>query len=109
MHRVARLVGLKPECVAEHKRWHAAIWPELAAHIKSCNISNYSIYLRELENLLFLYFEHDGDDLEADLRRLASGPVQKRWQELMRPMQLPLATRAPGEWMVTLEEVFRLD
>jgi L-rhamnose mutarotase len=109
MQRVARLIGLKPECVAEYKRWHASIWPELAAHIKSCNISNYTIFLREPENLLFLYFEYGGDDLEADMRRLAGAEVQQRWQAVMRPMQQPLATRAAGEWMVTLEEVFRLD
>lgn len=109
MRRVARLVGIKPEHLAEYKRHHARIWPELEAHIKSCNITNYSIYLREPENLLFLYFEHVGEDFEGDMARLASGEVQARWQQLMRPMQEPLATRAEGEWFVTLEEVFRLD
>ena len=109
MRRVARLIGLKPECIDEYKRYHAEIWPELAAHIKSCNIANYSIFLREPENLLFLYFEYTGEDYEADMAKLTGAEVQQRWQRLMRPMQAPLPSGAEGEWFVTLEEVFRLD
>ena len=37
--------------------------------IRQCNIQNYTIFLREPENLLFSYFEYTGDDREADMAR----------------------------------------
>ncbi len=57
MERMGLCIRLKPEAIAEYKRIHAAVWPEVLAAISACNIRNYSIYLKERENLLFAYFE----------------------------------------------------
>ena len=48
MKRYGSIIGLNPERIAEYKHLHAAVWPEVLATISSCNIRNYSIFLREL-------------------------------------------------------------
>jgi hypothetical protein len=41
------VIGLKPDRIETYKRLHAETWPEILAKISECNITNYSIFLRE--------------------------------------------------------------
>ena len=66
MKRMGMVIGIKPERIEEYKKTHAAVWPEVLAKIADCNMRNYTIFLREPENLLFGYFEYHG-------RRLGGG------------------------------------
>ena len=53
MQRMGMMIGLNADKIAEYKRLHAAVWPEILELISSCNIRNYTIFLREPENILF--------------------------------------------------------
>ena len=55
MQRMGMVIGIRPEKIAEYKELHATVWPEILDLISRCNIRNYSIFLREPENLLFGY------------------------------------------------------
>lgn len=107
--RMAMVIAVKPDHLDEYKRLHAAPWLEMNAALTAANISNYSIYLREPENLLFGYWEYDGTDFAADMAVLGATDVCKRWLALTDPCQHPLPTAAPGEWWSYLPEVFHLD
>jgi predicted TIM-barrel fold metal-dependent hydrolase/L-rhamnose mutarotase len=107
--RYGAVIGLKPEAIAEYKRIHAAAWPKVLEQIKRSNISNYSIYLREPENLLFAYYEYTGTNHDADMAAMAADPVTQDWWKVCMPMQSPLATKTGGEWWAGMEEVFHLD
>ena len=109
MQRMAMVIGIKPEHIAEYKRLHAETWPEILAQISASNIRNYSIYLREPENLLFGYWEYHGTDFAADAAKMAADPVTQKWWDICMPMQDPLDTRAEGEWWAMMEEVFHHD
>ena len=109
MQRYGSVIGLRPEHMAEYKRLHADVWPQVLAQIKASNIRNYSIYLRQPENLMFAYFEYVGTDFEADMAKMAEDPVTQKWWSVCGPMQLPLETRAKGEWWASTEEVFHID
>lgn len=109
MKRVGSVIGVNPEEIEAYKELHAAVWPKVLEKIKTCNISNYSIFLREPENLLFSYFEYTGDDIEADMASMAADPETQRWWAVCGPKQVPLSTRAPGEWWASADEVFHLD
>ena len=109
MQRMAFVIGLHPEKIEEYKRLHAAVWPDVLKMIKACNISNYSIYLREPENLLFGYYEYVGNDHAADMARMAEDPRTQEWWAVCMPCQDPLSTRKQGEWWAGMEEVFHLD
>jgi L-rhamnose mutarotase len=102
--RYGMLLRVKPEKFEEYKRLHGAVWPGVLSRITACRISNYSIYHRE--GWLFAYFEYGGDDFAADMRLMEADPETLRWWDVMKPMQEPLPTCAPGEWWAPMEEVF---
>jgi L-rhamnose mutarotase len=109
MQRMAMVLGLKMDAVADYKRIHAAVWPEVLAMISACGIRNYSIYLREPENMLFGYWEYHGTDFAADAARMTADPKTQEWWAICMPMQLPLETRKEGEWWAMMDEVFHHD
>jgi len=106
MERMGHVIGLKPGTIEEYKRLHAAVWPGVLAQIAQSNIRNYSIFLKEPENLLFAYWEYHGSDFEGDMKRMAGDPETRRWWEVCGPLQEPLATRKDGEWWAKMESVF---
>lgn len=106
MQRMAHCIGLKPDAIEIYKRVHSEVWPEVLELISQANIRNYSIFLREPENLLFAYWEYHGTDFAADAARMAAAPAMQQWWELCDPMQEPLASRATHEWWARMEEVF---
>ncbi len=109
MQRMAMVIGVKAEKLDEYKRLHAAVWPDVLAQISRSNIRNYSIFLREPENLLFGYMEYHGSDFAADMAEMAADPRTQEWWRLTDPCQSPLATRAEGEHWATMQEVFHVD
>jgi L-rhamnose mutarotase len=109
MKRMGFVLGLKIDQIAEYKRIHAAVWPEVLATIARCNIRNYTIFLREPENLLFASFEYHGTDFAADMKVMAADPKTQEWWSICEPMQLPLETRKAGEWWAEMEDVFHTD
>lgn len=109
MRRMGRVIKLKPEVIAEYKRIHAAVWPEILDAIRASNVRNYTIFLKEPENILFAYWEYHGTDYEADMQQAAEAPRMKEWWAITDPMQFPFETRKPGEWWADLEDVFHTD
>ena len=112
MKRYGMVLGLRPEKVVEYKQLHAVVWPDVLRRIEECNIRNYSIYLRTLDDgqpYLFSYFEYVGDNFAADMARMAADATTQRWWDLCKPCQKPLASRGPEEWWSSMEEVFHTD
>ncbi len=105
--RFGLVLRVKPGCLEEYRRHHAAVWPGVLERITRCRIANYSIFHRD--GWLFSYFEYGGDDFEADMRLMAADPETRRWWAIMEPLQDPLPDRAPGEWWARMEEVFHHD
>ncbi len=107
MQRFGQLIRVRPESFEEYRAYHAAVWPEVAATIRRCNIRNYSIYHRD--GLLFAYFEYHGSDFDKDMAVMSADPVTQKWWSVVKPLQQPLETRAPGEWWAGMQEVFHQD
>lgn len=109
MKRMGMMIGINPDDIPEYKRLHADVWPSILQRLSKSNITNYSIFLREPENVMFAYWEYLGDDFAADSQAIADDPETQKWWEICGPMQVPLDTRADGEWWASMEEVFHLD
>jgi L-rhamnose mutarotase len=107
MKRYGMVIKVVPEKIAEYKRLHAAVWPDVLKMIADCNIANYSIYLKD--DLLFSYFEYTGSDLAADMAKMAADPTTQRWWGVCKPCQSPFPTRDEGEWWADMEEVFHCE
>jgi L-rhamnose mutarotase len=106
MRRMGMMVRLRTEHIDTYKKAHAEVWPSVLAQIDRSNIRNYSIFLREPENLLFAYFEYHGSDFIVDMKLMSDDAETKRWWDLMKPLQEPLETRSEGDWWAMMEEVF---
>jgi L-rhamnose mutarotase len=109
MERMGQVIRLKPEIIAEYKRIHAAVWPAVLKAIADSNIRNYSIFLKEPENLLFAYWEYHGTDFAADMAKMKLVPEMQKWWKITDPMQAPFDTRKPGEWWAGMEWIFHTD
>lgn len=97
MRRMGRVITLKADIIPEYKRIHAAVWPEVLGAIRDSNIQNYTIFLKEPENLLFAYWEYHGSDFDADMAKMAEVPRMRDWWAITDPMQVPFETRKAGE------------
>ncbi len=109
MRRMGMMIGIRPEHLPEYRRLHADAWPEILERLSASNIRNYSIFLREPENVMFGYWEYHGTDFATDSAAIDADPKTREWWGICGPMQVPLETRAKGEWWAPMEEVFHLD
>jgi L-rhamnose mutarotase len=107
--RMGMVIGLRAEKISEYKALHASPWPEMNAALTAAHIRNYSIFLKEPENLLFGYWEYTGDAFEADMAKLGAKEITRRWLALTDPCQQPLASAGKDEWWSFMESVFYLD
>jgi len=107
MRRFGQIIKLKPEYEEKYRKLHKNPWPEVNAVIKACNISNYSIYLKD--GYLFAYFEYAGECFEADMKKMAESEVTRRWWAETDPCQEKVPSALPEEWWSDMEAVYHLD
>jgi len=109
VQRLGMVIGIRPEKIDEYKRLHAEVWPEVLERLKQTHIKNYSIFLREPENLLFGYMEYHGNDFNADISELSDDPKTQEWWRLTDPCQEPHTSRNEGEQWSTMQQVFFME
>jgi L-rhamnose mutarotase len=109
MDRMGHVIQLNGNIIGEYKKIHAAVWPAVLKAISESNIRNYSIFLKEPENLLFAYWEYHGEDFAADMAKMKLVPEMLEWWKITDPMQVPFETRKSGEWWARMENVFHTD
>ena len=81
MKRVAFVMRLKDGGLAEYRRHHDNIWPELVAEIEKSGIAQITIF--ENDPMLVLYSEVYDEDA---WNKLWSSEVHDRWGEIMNPL-----------------------
>jgi len=106
MQRVCFLLKVRPDRLAEYKKRHKAVWPEMLAALRETGWRNYSLFLRD-DGLLVGYLETS--DFTEALRGMAGREINARWQREMAPFFEALDGRRPDEDMLALEEVFHLE
>jgi len=109
VQRYGMVIGVKPEMVESYKYIHANPWPEVLAAIKEGNLRNYPIYMIRIKDRFYIfgYFEYIGNDFDADMAMVDAQPATKAWMKFTdNACQLPIPTRAEGEWWANMEQVF---
>lgn len=94
---------LKPGVIAEYRRRHDEIWPELVDLLRQSGIGNYRIFVDELTGSLFAVLELAGDNRRNSL---PDEPVMRRWWDHMADLMDVDDGNRPVEW--PLHEVFYL-
>jgi L-rhamnose mutarotase len=105
MARYCFLLHVRPELLAEYRRRHAAVWPDMLRALHDSGWLNYSLFARS-DGLLVGYVE--ADDLGAAQRAMAATEVNARWQAEMSRYFTGLGRRGPDEGFQLLDEVFNL-
>ena len=104
MQRVAFKLRLKPGVVAEYKKRHDEIWPELAAELKAAGVSDYSIFLDEETLTLFAVQKLSEGNTAVEL---PDSPIVRKWWDYMAPLMQTHPDNSPVA--KPLKEVFCLD
>lgn len=107
MKRVAFLLKVKEEKIAEYKLHHEQVWPEMLDALRRTGWHNYSIFMRE-DGQLFGYFETP-ESFQAALEGMGQEEINAKWQEFMAPYFEGIDGATADEQMIELEEVFHLD
>jgi L-rhamnose mutarotase len=97
-----------PALIAEYRRYHEKIWPEITESIKSAGIENLEIYL--LGTRMFMILEAGREfSFEAKARADRANPKVQEWEELMWKFQKALPRAKPGEKWLLMERIFELE
>ena len=97
-----------PQLIAEYRRYHEKIWPEITKSIRDSGIEDMEIYL--LGTRMFMIMEVNDNFSFADKARAdSSNPKVREWEELMWKFQKPLPNAKPGEKWLLMERIFKLD
>jgi len=81
MIRRAFTMKLKPGAMAEYRKNHDEIWPELVAEIEKAGIASFTTF--EADPHLFLYSEiHDVDAWD----KLWTSEIHMKWGQVMEPL-----------------------
>jgi L-rhamnose mutarotase len=105
--RFGQVIRIKPEGREQYIRYHANPLPGVNEMIKKCHINNYSIFIRG--DYMFAYFEYDGTDYDADMKKMAADPATQHWWSLVQPLMQPLDDRKEGEFWADMLEIYHLD
>lgn len=113
--RFAQTIRIKPGHLTEYIRIHNPIPDAIAAQIKRCNISDYSIFVDEGTSTLFATFKYGGADFERDMEAMRNDPATREWWATTDAMQESLNAGSKGSedrvvsWWRGCREVFRLE
>ncbi len=97
-----------PALIAEYKRYHDKIWPEITLSLRELGVEDMEIYL--LGTRLFMIMEvKEGFSFEAKARAERENPKVRDWEKLMWKFQQALPEAKPGEKWVPMERIFKLE
>ena len=97
-----------PKLVAEYRRYHKKIWPEITKSIRDAGIVDMEIYL--LGTRMFMIMEvSETFSFEAKAKADRENPRVREWEELMWRFQKPLPNANPGEKWMLMERIFKLE
>jgi L-rhamnose mutarotase len=97
-----------PALIAEYRRYHEKIWPEITQSIRDSGIEDMEIYL--LGTRMFMIMEvNERFSSEAKARADLQNPKAQEWEKLMWKFQQALPEAKPGEKWLGMERIFKLE
>jgi L-rhamnose mutarotase len=97
-----------PKLIAEYKKYHEKIWPEITVSLRQSGIESAEIYL--LGTRMFMTLEvNDRFSFEAKACADQQNPKVCEWEELMWKFQKALPQAKAGEKWLLMERIFELE
>jgi len=97
-----------PRLIAEYKRYHEKVWPEIIQSLKDVGVEGMEIYV--LGTRMFMIMEvNESFSFEAKARADQANPKVQEWERIMSGFQQPLPYARSGERWMLMERVFQLE
>jgi len=97
-----------PALIAEYRKHHEKIWPEITESIKNSGIVDMEIYL--LGTRMFMVMEvNESFTFEKKARADQRDPKVQEWEQLMWKFQQALPQAKRGEKWNRMERIFKLE
>lgn len=97
-----------PALIAEYRKHHEEIWPEITQSLRESGIVDVEIYL--LGTRMFMMMEvTEQFSFEAKARADEKNPKVQEWERLMWRFQQALPQSKPGEKWMSMERIFKLE
>jgi L-rhamnose mutarotase len=97
-----------PKLIAEYKRHHEKIWPEITRSIKDAGILDLEIYVRGTRMFMILEV-NDTFSFEKKAEADRKNQRVQEWEDLMWKFQKALPDAKPGEKWLPMERIFVLE
>src|SRR5262244_1878074 len=96
------------QLIAEYRKYHEHIWPEITESIRNSGIEDMEIYL--LGTRMFMIMEvNDSFSFAKKERADLKNTKVQQWEELMWTFQRPLPEAKAGEKWLRMERIFKLE
>lgn len=93
--------------IAEYKKYHEKIWPEITESLIDAGIVNAEIY--SVGNRLFMILEvHDSFSFEKKTAMDDENPKVQEWEALMWKYQQKLPFSKKGEKWMLMDKIYQL-
>ena len=109
MTRYCLTLDLKddPTLIAEYRKHHENIWPEIGQSLLDAGIEEMEIYL--LGTRMFMIMEvNERFSFAAKAEADRNNPQVQKWEQLMWRFQQALPQAGPGEKWLLMERIFKL-
>jgi L-rhamnose mutarotase len=97
-----------PTLIAEYRKYHEKIWPEITQSLKDSGIEDVEIYL--LGTRMFMIMEvNESFSFEKKAKADQQNPSVQAWEELMWKFQQALPEAKLGEKWLRMGRIFKLE
>lgn len=97
-----------PALIAEYRKYHDNVWPEITQSLKDSGIEDLEIYL--LGTRMFMIMEvTQSFSFEKKAKADEHNPKVQAWEQLVWRFQQPLREAKPGEKWLRMERIFELE
>jgi L-rhamnose mutarotase len=97
-----------PTLIAEYRKYHEKIWPEVTQSLKDSGIEDLEIYL--FGTRMFMIMEvNQSFSFEKRTKADEQNPKVQAWEQLMWRFQQALPEAKPGEKWLRMERIFKLE
>ena len=97
-----------PALIAEYKRYHEKVWPEITKSLRDAGVVDMQIYLLGTRMFMIMVVNQDFS-FEAKAQADQDNPKVREWEKLMETFQHMLPDAKPGEKWLRMERVFKLE
>lgn len=97
-----------PNLIAEYKKYHKKIWPEITASLKQSGVEDAEIYLLGTRMCMILQV-NEKFSFESKAHADQENPKVREWEELMWRFQKPMPQAKAGEKWILMDRIFKLE